>query len=136
MLRLRPRNDLSGHGGDPWIAPSEFELIKNRATIVKVRAALDWHVLWRSRCWQGGGAASVGGYPCPLAFDTMSTVTRSTTPNFRAQEGYLCHRAFVHLTAKSNAVQPIALITNMVRAYSPPYGKRNHDGRVRVFDAC
>ena len=28
------------------VRPSEFELIKNRAAIVKVRAALDWHVLW------------------------------------------------------------------------------------------
>ena len=33
------------------------------------------------------GAASVGGYPYPLPFGSMSTVPRSTTPNFRVQEG-------------------------------------------------
>src|SRR4029077_20618844 len=33
VLRSRPRNDVSWLGGDPWIAPSEFELIKNRVTI-------------------------------------------------------------------------------------------------------
>ena len=29
------------------------------------------------------GAASAGGYPCPLPFDSMGTVPRSTTPIFR-----------------------------------------------------
>src|SRR4029077_10209198 len=76
VLRSRPRNDVSWHGGDPWIAPSEFELIKNRTTVVKCER-------------QGGGADSLGGYPYPLPFGSMSPVTRSTTPNFRPQLGYL-----------------------------------------------
>ena len=31
-------------------------------------------MLWWSRCWQGEGGASAGGYPCPLPFDSMGTV--------------------------------------------------------------
>ena len=78
-------NDMSWHGGDPWIAPSEFELIKNRATLVKC----EWP--WTGTCSGGvdvgkeGSAASVGGYPCPLPIDSTSAALRSTAPNFRAQ---------------------------------------------------
>jgi hypothetical protein len=50
-----------------WMEGPVFGLIKNRAAIVKVRAALDWHVLWWSRCWQGEGLPLQEGTlaPCP-----------------------------------------------------------------------
>ena len=68
-------------------APSEFELIKNRATIVKCERRWTATCSGRSRCWQGAGAASVKGYPCPLPFGSMSTAPRSTTPNLRGAIG-------------------------------------------------
>src|SRR4029077_7819147 len=56
VLRSGPRNDVSWHGGDPWIAPSEFELIKNRATIVKCERPWTGTCSGGSRCWQEGAA--------------------------------------------------------------------------------
>ena len=111
-----------------------------------------------TRCWQGGGAASVGGYPCPLPFDSMGTVTRSTTPNFerscRLQERrglgragmtrQECAAAFVH--GQEKALQRLCapwLTLGLLaqRPFGLPCaGGRHHpaDSRLRrsKTDAC
>jgi hypothetical protein len=63
----------------------------------------------RSQVLEGGSSDSdgfsaclIGGYPYPLPPDPYSgTVTRSSTRILERKRGYLCYRAFAHLSARA-----------------------------------